>query len=89
MTWVSRNNIYLKYKTNCLLSSGPMAFQQEKESDYLKFQPNSLRSWWWLLLILKLYYETDQSILFPEIEKIIQSLQFETITGERKVFCNH
>jgi hypothetical protein len=37
-----------------------------------------------LLLILKLYYETDQSILFPEIEKIIQSLQFETITGERK-----
>jgi arsenate reductase len=25
-----------------------------------------------------------KSILFPEIEKIIQSLQFETITGERK-----
>ena len=25
-----------------------------------------------------------KSILFPEIEKVIQSLQFETITGERK-----
>jgi hypothetical protein len=73
MTWVSRNNIYLKYKQTACLAQGPMAFQQEKESDYLKFQPNSLRSWWWLLLILKLYMKQTKSILFPEIEKIIQS----------------
>jgi hypothetical protein len=35
------------------------------KGESLKFPQTNLV----LLLILKLYYETDQSILFPEIEK--------------------